>query len=292
MTAITWELSRREGKIGTGNWEVFPKELLPELFAAAAEWRDALRGIERPWLCWCVADDWCLVQQRLVQQVGWTPVVGTDGSVPRPRLAPGAVFVDFNDRLKLPLMWMPFVQDFVHLMCSRMAFWHSDVLPPVSVMRTLAREFENAADGTIVVSRVKTGLLQPLRRWRKGRPPFYRCYGNYATCSTAGASQRLWDDGCGWWRNPQFHPNARAEIVAARPHWEHGVGIWLWEKYCQGRVVKLSVEMTPYHYSTHHPDYVRRKNDRRQLEDSKLLELHRSFDLNAIVNRLGLPASE
>lgn len=289
MGAMTWELSRREGKIGTGNWEVFPKELLPELFAAADEWKSELQGIERPWLCWCVDDDWCHVQQRLVDRVGWTPVVGTDGSVSRPRLATAAVFVDFNRRLKLPLMWMPFVQDFVHLMCGKLAFWHSDVLPPVDVMRTLANEFEQMSDGAIVVARVKSGLLQPLRRLRKGRPPFYRCYGNYATCTTAGASRSLYEHGCGWWRNPQFHPNARPEVIAANPHWEHGVGIWLWEKLFGGNVAKLSIDMTPYHYSTHHPSYLRRKNSNRELEDSKQLELARSFNLQSIVAGLGLP---
>lgn len=289
MTEITWELSRAEGKVGTGNWQAFPKQLLPDLFAAVSEWKRGLDGIERPWLCWCVDDDWCVVQQRLAQAVGWTPVVGTDGAVARPRLIPGAVFVDFNRRLQLPLMWMPFVQDFVHLMCARMAFWHSDVLPPMDVMRRIAGDFEAAPDGAIVVSRVRPGILQPLRRLRKGRPPFYRCYGNYATCTTAGASRSLWEHGCGWWRNPQFHPNARPEIVRADPHWEHGVGIWLWEKYFGGPVIKLGINMTRYHYSTHHPLYRRHKNEKRQLEGSKHRELASSFDLGAIVEGLGLP---
>jgi hypothetical protein len=288
MGEITWELSRKEGKVGTGNWKAFPRERLPELFAAVAEWKDGLRGIERPWLCWCVNDDWCVIQQRLAREVDWTPVVGTDGAVPRPHLVPSAVFIDFNRRLKLPLMWMPFVQDFVHLMCERLAFWHSDVLPPVSVMRKLADQFEALRDGEIAVARVKPGILQPLRRLRKGRPPFYRCYGNYATCTTAGASRSLYEHGCGWWRNPQCHPNARPEIIRADPHWEHGVGIWLWEKYFGGQVVKLCVDMTPYHYSTHHPSYRRYKNTQRQLEDSKHVELARSFDLPAIVGGLGL----
>ena len=53
MNVITWELSRAAGKIGTGNWQAFPKERLPELFDAVAEWKAGLQGIDRPWLCWC-----------------------------------------------------------------------------------------------------------------------------------------------------------------------------------------------------------------------------------------------
>lgn len=289
---ITWELSRKEGRIGTGNWKAFPKEMLPELVAAASEWKETLRGIERPWLCWCVDADWCYAQQRLVRQVGWTPVVGTDGHVSRPRLAAGSVFVDFNRRLKLPLMWMFFPQDFVHLMCDRLAFWHSDVLVPASVLRRVAEQFNRLTDGELVCNPIKVGILQRLRRLRKRTPLFYRNYGNFLGCITAGASRSFYENGCGWWRNPQFHPNAKPQVIAARPHWEHGVGVWLWEKYFGGKVTDLCIDVTPYHYSAYHPSYVRRKDEKRNLQDSKQIELARSFDVSAIVAGLGLPKGE
>src|SRR5688572_6478191 len=102
---MSWAFAAKEGIVGTGNWRVFPKTSLPVVFDAAEEWKAALAGVERPWLCWSVDEDWCLVQQKLVAAAGWTPVVGTDGLVPVPRLIKEAVFVDFNRRLRLPMMW-------------------------------------------------------------------------------------------------------------------------------------------------------------------------------------------
>src|SRR6185437_7853771 len=73
--------------------------------ARAAIWKDRLSGIEKPWLCWNVDSDWCLVQQKLVRHVGWTPVIGFDPRVGPPRdLLPEAVVVDFNEGLGLPLL--------------------------------------------------------------------------------------------------------------------------------------------------------------------------------------------
>src|SRR5689334_20035557 len=58
---------------GHGNWEHY-KLPLDGIYAAAAEWKKALEGVEKPWLCWNVSPRWCVLQQRLVQEVGWTPV--------------------------------------------------------------------------------------------------------------------------------------------------------------------------------------------------------------------------
>src|SRR5947209_5182610 len=120
--SLTWEIGRTAGRCGTGNWGASPPSL-GEMFAAAKDWADALRGIERPWLCWNVDPDWCLVQQKLVLEVGWTPIVGSDSGNPPP-LLPGAVYVDFNRRLRLPAMWMHFPLELAFLFCDRLAFWH------------------------------------------------------------------------------------------------------------------------------------------------------------------------
>jgi hypothetical protein len=58
--------------VGTGNWKAYtlPLELM---FTAAELWKQQLEGVEKPWLCWNVSGRWCLLQQKLVRHVGWTP---------------------------------------------------------------------------------------------------------------------------------------------------------------------------------------------------------------------------
>src|SRR5688572_18738436 len=104
MSARGWDFFRREGRIGTGDWDAFPASRMPEIEKAAEAWSSKVQGVERPWLCWSIDPPWCYVQQQLVRAVGWTPIVGTDGSAPPPPLVEGAIFVDFNDRLCLPGM--------------------------------------------------------------------------------------------------------------------------------------------------------------------------------------------
>ncbi len=62
---------------GKGNWAGFDVPM-EKVYEAATEWRQALAGVTRPWLCWNVSDRWCRLQQRLIQEVGWTPVIGFD----------------------------------------------------------------------------------------------------------------------------------------------------------------------------------------------------------------------
>jgi hypothetical protein len=285
---MSWALSAKEGIVGTGNWRVFPKTSLPLVFEVAAEWKAALEGVERPWLCWCVDDDWCLVQQRLVAAAGWTPVVGTDGSRPMPRLTNNAVFVDFNRQLGLPMMWMHFPLEFAFCFAKKLAFWHSDVLPPVSLMQRIAAEFETITDGQFIgVCRENVGIAQRVKRLIKGKPLFYRRWFEVIGCTTDGASRSQFDNGCGWWRYPQLHPNAREWIQNAYPR-EHGVGVWFWEKYCAGQARQLSTDINQYHYSTNNRQYIRRWTNEGRIGDSKRIELRRSFNLDGIVKGLGL----
>lgn len=289
MTAsITWQLTREHGKIGTGNWAAFPKERLDDLFAAAEGWKTAVRGIERPWLCWCVDDEWCSLQQQLVLAAGWTPVVGTDGNVRTPRVMPGSVFVNFNERLQLPVMWMHFPLDFVHHFCERLAFWHSDVLPPVSVMRRIANQFDAIADGELIAILGAGGPLQWINRWRAGKQAFHKRWKEFTGCTTAGASRSMWEHGAGWWRYPQQHPNPNSTIIEQDPFREHGVGVWMWHRHCGGRVRELCVDIERWHYSNRHPDYVRLRDANKKIADSKRDELNRSFDLDTIRRGLGL----
>src|SRR5689334_26064 len=102
---------------GGGNWRRISEAgvTLDDVFASVAEWSAAMQGVSRPWLCWNVDPDWCLVQQKLVTSVGWTPIVGYDPRASAPKLEPAAILIDFNKRLKLPTMYMHFPLEFVHL---------------------------------------------------------------------------------------------------------------------------------------------------------------------------------
>jgi hypothetical protein len=75
------------GHLGTGDWEAWGGSI-EGIIQAAARWRQQLEGVNRPWLCWNVSPRWCVLQQRLVRSVGWTPVVGYD-----PRVGPPPVEV-------------------------------------------------------------------------------------------------------------------------------------------------------------------------------------------------------
>ena len=93
-------------QFGQGQWPAF-RALnidLEELMNIAMEWGRQLESIDRPWLCWNVNDDWCFVQQKLVTEAGWTPVVGFDPRVGPPRrVLPGSIVFDFNKNLGLPI---------------------------------------------------------------------------------------------------------------------------------------------------------------------------------------------
>jgi hypothetical protein len=92
---------------GFGNWRVFDRPLA-EVFDAAAQWRTVIEPIEKPWLIWHVSDRWTQLQQRLVQSVGWTPLIGRDTRAGLPTVLPGSVFVDFSGYFGFPFM-MPYI---------------------------------------------------------------------------------------------------------------------------------------------------------------------------------------
>ena len=91
-------------RLCSADWEAYQLfgMSLDILLEEAIRWAGRFRGIERPWLCWNVDSNWCVVQQRLVKEVGWTPVVGFDPRAGEPQLVPGAVLMNFNERLRLP----------------------------------------------------------------------------------------------------------------------------------------------------------------------------------------------
>jgi len=285
---ISFEQRHEMCKIGCGTWATFPKDRLDFLFESVKNWRKALEGIEKPWLCWCIDDEWCLVQQRLVDTIGWTPVVGTDGKILHPKLIKKAVFVNFNEKLQLPRMYMEFPLEFVFLFTKKLAFWHSDFLAPVGIVKKVSQYFNSIANGEFIGVKDNIGRLKSLALLLKGKEIPRRWY-EVIGCTTAEASQSQYECGCGWWRGIENHPNAKEKVINANPYWEHGVGIWFWEKYFGGKTRTLPINVNRYHYATNKPGYKRQYDEKGRLKGEKHKELKRSFDLNKIVKDLGLP---
>ena len=215
-------------RFGVGDWQGYhlAEQPLDELMAEARRWGEALRGVKRPWLCWNVDPDWCVVQQRLVREAGWTPLVGFDPRVGPPPLVPGAILVDFNARLRLPTMWLHFPLEFLFLFVEeRLAYWHADCLIRMDKMRRYASLFESLADGEMAA-------VKPREGWRVRLKPGHHRFWEVLGCSTVGASRRQFELGCGWWMNVAQHPSISAEEAAKRKnlHWECGVGIRHWSR--------------------------------------------------------------
>jgi hypothetical protein len=284
-----WAFFQNEGRPGTGDWRYFGSERLHEVYRAAEEWQRQLAGIERPWLCWSLDPRWCYVQQQLVVRAGWTPVVGTDGS-PRPPLVDDAVFVDFNESLALPGMWMHFVIEFAFLFTGKLAFWHSDVLPPADDMLALGRQFDRIANGTMVATWRPMRLPYMVSRVVRGkRIRGVRGWCEFVGCTTQGASEDQFRRGAGWWRGLERHPNAAPDIVRRRPHWEHGVGIRYWQQLFGGHVQEVCVDVDVSHYSRAGRGVGRysRAMIGTVQTGSKKAELDANFNIEQIVSTLG-----
>ncbi len=218
--------------MGTGDWEAWGPELGP-LQQAIDDWREQLAGIERPWLCWCVLDRFCRIQQKLVLEFGWTPVVGNDPRAQEPTLLPGACRFEVNRLLQLPTIWLHFTMEFVYALAPRMACWHSDLLVSRKNMEHLVRVFDTLDDG-------ETASYRPRGWWLRRSQP---CPG-LACATTRGASQDQWDHGTGWWKWFSKHPNFRGPVAVHDRDWDTGRGIWYWRKHFDGRVRRVFPDET------------------------------------------------
>jgi hypothetical protein len=223
-------------QLGQGQW-VAARALaidLDELTAIARSWGERLGHIERPWLCWNVDSDWSLVQQRLVIEAGWTPLIGYDPRVGPPRtILPQSVVFDFNERLRLPLLYPHFPLEFAFLFSPRLAFWHSDLLVRRGKMQALADGFAALKDGQTAACWVSPGL-------RHGLTPRKKRYWELVGCTTRAASRDQFEKGCGWWMAYWAHPNQRdGERIRRRFYWDHGAGVYYWHKRAGGDCVVL-----------------------------------------------------
>lgn len=254
-----------------GDWEHWSGPLT-DIFAAAEDWRQQMRGIEKPWLCWNVSDRWCVLQQRLVLEAGWTPVVGFDPRSGPPRIVNGAHLVDFNRTLNAPLMYLMFPLDFIHLFCDRMAYWHADLLCRRERVAELAAVFTALKDGEMAAVFDRGGrrnLLQPSRHR----------FWELAGCTTAGASRAMFDVGLGWWRTLWLHPNCPNETERAarrRLSYDFGFGIMRWKRRYSGRVI--SIDQSPLLEG--HCTSIARKDYKRISPEGDTRNLGAEIDLN------------
>lgn len=267
----TWQEVKGEGRSGTGNWDAWDKGV-EEIIIAAKAWERSLQGVEKPWLCWNVDNDWCKLQQKLVLAVGWTPVVGSDTFVDNVEFVEGAIPVNFNQYLKLPRMWMHFPLEFVFLFCDKLAFWHSDFLCTLADMEKFAQKFEKLYDGQCAAAMARESRWP----WRdKSKDRYFELLG----CTTRGASREQFVHGTGWWRNINKHPNFIPSHHVKEYNYEHGVGVLVWEEIYHGHVIKLFPDEKKGHYNM----YIRKL----KTKNSKSEEM-KYYDLKKIAKKLGL----
>lgn len=277
--------------VATGHWRAFRALGLDLAFVleVARSWRAALGHVTHPWLCWNVDEEWCFVQQGLAKSVGWTPLVGFDPRVGPPRrVVDGAVVFDFNSRLGLPLLYPHFPLEFCFAFCERIAFWHSDLLVRPAKMATVADTFRALRNGETAASWVSPGLRH-LFSSKRNR------YWELIGCATSGASLDQFEKGCGWWMGFWAHPNCSStdsELTKSRFYWDHGSGIYFWEKVKGGRVVVLpGKEYEEGHFTKiGHKNYVRSAplNNNSDAERSMAEEIRRNFDLHDACRKMGL----
>lgn len=273
-------------RVGNADWGAFHKSAvtIDAIFAAAEGWRARLAGVDRPWLCWNVDDAWCRVQQRLVLEAGWTPLVGFDPRAGVPSLEPGSVLIDFNETFKLPTMWPHFPMEFAFLYTDRLAFWHADLLVRREKMQKLARMFAELADGEM------TAVAPSRWNWRAFVKPREQRYWELIGCTTRGASRSQFEQGAGWWMQFYLHPSNSPEeqLRRSKYYWDCGTGIYYWATRLHGKIRGIANSFVDEGHCTgiNRSDYKRvgPKNWKRDLTK----ELSLNSDLATVCARLGL----
>lgn len=271
-------------KSGTGDWNAFSLPL-ERVFDAAAGWKQRLTGVARPWLCWNVSPRWSCLQQRLVRQVGWTPVVGFDPRVGPPPLVPDAVLIDFNETFRFPVMWPLFPLEFAFLFTARLAFWHADLLCRLAVLEQLAAGFAELEDGQMSAVLDKGGLRNSLN-FKSHR--FWELCG----CTTKSASENQFYNGAGWWRDFASHPKCvlAEERARRKPYsWDSGAGIYYWRAHYNGCVLPIDVRLVKEGHCSEigRRDYRAAANHFDAMRDLPS-ELDMNYSLDEVAGRLGL----
>lgn len=271
-------------KNGTGNWLDFHVPL-DRIESSALEWKQMLRGIDRPWLCWNVSPRWSVLQQRLVQSVGWTPVIGYDPRIGPPPVLPGSILINFNEHFQFPVVWPHFPLEFAFLWTKRLAFWHADLLCRLPLMKRLANIFDSLEDGEMAAVLDKGGRRNYLN-FKSHR--FWELCG----CTTQAASENQFYNGTGWWRYFWLHPKCRPSSESKfrqRYSYDSGVGILYWKNRYRGKVIPLDIrEIKEGHCSEiMSKNYQNAPNHLTAMRDLPS-ELDRNYDLKEVSERLGI----
>ena len=270
--------------IGTGNWAAYTLPV-DKIFEAAKTWKSALGDTPRPWLCWNVSHRWSLLQQKLVRQVGWTPVVGFDPRIGPPPLIPEAILIDFNAQFQFPVMWPHFPLEFAFLFAPRLAFWHADLLCRFQVMEQLAARFTSLRDEQMAAV-LDRGGIRNLLNFKSHR------YWELAGCTTAGASRSQFEKGAGWWRYFDRHPSCTDSEERARRQklsYDSGVGIKYWKDLYGGSLTNISIHLVKEGHCSEigAKNYVHGQNHTNPHRNLSS-ELDQNYPLDEVAARLGI----
>jgi hypothetical protein len=270
-------------QVGKGNWGGFDIPL-EKIYQAASEWRSALAGIERPWLCWNVSDRWCTLQQKLINEVGWTPVIGYDPRCGPPKtVLPGSIVIDFNAHFGLEIMWPHFPIEFAFLFSERLAFWHADLLCRLEVMHKLKEIFDSLPDGSMAAV-PDYGSRRYFYKFRHHR------YWELVGCTTRGASKSQFELGTGWWRHFNQHPSCTDERERRRRdayYYDSGVGIMYWKRRHGGKVIDIPGKLVAEGHCTS----INKANYRQVQPGGQRnlsAEIDLNFDIEEVAKRLGI----
>lgn len=269
---------------GRGDWLVWNTPL-DVLFKEAEGWKAQLDGVKLPWLCWNISDRWCVVQQKMVASVGWTPVIGFDPRVGPPPLIPGAVLIDFNKNFRFAEMRPHFALEWAFLYTERLAFWHSDLLVRMPLLRKLAKMFEELEQGEMAAVDEELGLRDKLFHPKRKR------YWELICCTTREASRSQFETGASWWRNFHLHPNCKDPAEQKRRsnyYYEFGVAIRYWQTHYGGKVRKIDQGPLNEGHCTgiNNRNYVHLTPDKDRTK--KFAELDLNFSLDEELKRLDL----
>lgn len=225
-------IQKESGRIGSGNWDAVPEKMINSIMELAAEWKTFFSNIQKPWLCWGVEDKLCQIQQKLVLEAGYTPIVGHDTNLV-PTIVPGSRYFDFNSSLKLSHMIMFFPLEFSFLFTKKIAFWHSDFLVSREDMAKCVAIFDKVSDGEMA-------MVWNRGRWLGMRDRHANKWYALIGCTTQKASSEQYKLGCGFWRHIEKHPNYRKDDFKKIPHYDHEIGITMWNKKYGGTIHRLT----------------------------------------------------
>jgi hypothetical protein len=269
---------RTIGRVGSGNWDAFPIARLAEIYDAAEHWARELKGIEKPWLCWCVSNSWSVLQQKLIRYVNWTPIVGHDTNISKPVVIPGAIYVDFNAQLRLPRLYPHFVLEWIFLFADRLAFWHSDFLLSREDMMKAARCFEELQQGELAMPWNYSAPIMRLLGAFRSISNDNRLF-EVVGCNTREASRQQFEEGTGFWRHPEKHPNNK-RLAKDFSQWEHSVGVSLWARRHPDKLKLPRVDIRTGHAQSWHGGLGEHTSKQ------ELLEKHK--DILEYAKRLGI----